>query len=97
MNIRILPSALEDLRSGWHFYEQQHKGLGDYFQDSLFSDIESLKLYPGVHRIVFSYHRLLSKRFPYAIYYEFDGTDQLLIFRILDMRRDPDSISEDLK
>ncbi|MEM9281128.1 MAG: type II toxin-antitoxin system RelE/ParE family toxin [Verrucomicrobiota bacterium] len=97
MSIRILPSALEDLRWGWQFYEWQQEGLGDYFQDSLFSDIESLKLYPGVHRIVFGYHRLLSKRFPFAIYYKFDGTDQLLIFRILDMRRDPDSIAKELK
>lgn len=97
MNIKILPSALEDLRQGWQFYEWQQEGLGDYFQDSLFSDIESLNLYPGVHRIVFGFHRLLSKRFPYAIYYEFDGSETIIVFRILDMRRDPDSIADDLK
>lgn len=97
MKIKILPSALEDLRSGWRFYERQQEGLGDYFQDSLFSDIESLILFPGVHRIVFGYHRLLSRRFPFAIYYEFDGDDQILVFRILDMRRDPDSIAQDLR
>lgn len=97
MSMKILPSAMEDLRRGWQFYEWQQKGLGEYFLDSLFSDIESLKLYPGVHRIVFGYHRLLSKRFPFAIYYEFDGADQILIFRILDMRQDPSSIVGELK
>ncbi len=97
MTIKILPSALEDLRSGWRFYEWHQQGLGDYFQDSLFSDINSLILYPGVQRVVFGYHRLLSKRFPYAIYYEFDGDDQILVFRVLDMRRDPESIAEDLR
>ncbi len=34
MNIRILPSAIEDLRLGWSFYERQQEGLGEYFQDS---------------------------------------------------------------
>jgi len=96
MNIRILTSSLDDLRSGWRFYERQQKGLGDYFQDSLFSDIDSLLLSAGVHKLVFGYHRLLSKRFPYAIYYEFDGKDRILVFRVLDMRRDPGSITDDL-
>jgi plasmid stabilization system protein ParE len=97
MTIRILPSALDDLRRGWQFYDRQQEALGDYFQDSLFSDIESLNLYPGIHRVVYGYHRLLSKRSPYAIYYEFDGIDQILVFRVLDMRRDPVSIAEDMK
>lgn len=69
MKITILPSALEDLRRGWRFYEDQQVGLGDYFQDTLFSDIDTLKLFAGIHRLVFDYHRLLSKRFPYAVYY----------------------------
>jgi len=42
MKIRILKSAQEDLREGYWFYESQEAGLGDYFLDSLNSDIESL-------------------------------------------------------
>ncbi len=97
MSIKILPSALDDLRRGWGFYESQQEGLGDYFQDSLFSDIESLMLYPGAHRKVFGYHRLLSKRFPFAIYYEVDEADEVLVFRVLDMRRAPDSIADEFE
>ena len=44
MSIEILNSAEEDLLDGFEFYERQSKGLGDYFPDSLFSDIESLYL-----------------------------------------------------
>jgi hypothetical protein len=44
-------------------------GLGHYFLDSLFADIELLTDYSGVHASVFGYHRSLSKRFPFAIYY----------------------------
>jgi len=48
VKIKILPSALADLDRGRIFYARQSKGIGDYFLDSLFSDIDSLELYAGV-------------------------------------------------
>ena len=69
MRIKILSSAVDDLHAGRLFYEKQGEGLGEYFFDSLFSDIDSLLLYAGIHQKFFGYHRLLSKRFPYAVYY----------------------------
>ena len=44
-----------------------------FFLDALFSDIDSLELYAGIHIKVFDFHRLLTKRFPYAVYYQVDG------------------------
>lgn len=44
MKIRILESASQDLIDGFHFYEKQAIGLGNYFLDSLFSDIDSLQV-----------------------------------------------------
>ena len=68
MNIKILKSAQADLLDGYRFYERQKRGLGNYFLDSLNSDIESLKIYAGIHSILFGkYYRLLSKRFPFEI------------------------------
>jgi len=67
MRILILPSAREDFSDRFEFYERQQGGLGDYFLESLFSDIESLRLYARIHPKRFGYHRLLSKRFPYAV------------------------------
>ena len=64
MTLVILPSAREDLAAGSDFYERKEEGAGSYFLDSRFSDIDSLKLYAGIHRKVFGYPRLLSKRFP---------------------------------
>lgn len=72
MKLRILPSAIEDLRRGQEFYARQGDSLGEYFLDSLFSDIDSLELYAGVHAKVFGYHRMLAKRFPFAVYYKAD-------------------------
>lgn len=97
MNIKILPSALDDLRQGRDFYELQQVGVGDYFQDSLFSDIDSLILHPGVHRCVFGFYRLLSKRFPFAIYYKIEDNEDIVVWRVLDMRQEPSSISDELK
>lgn len=88
MRIKILSSAIEDLYAGRIFYDRQREGLGEYFFDSLFSDIDSLVLCAGVHPIVYQHHRLLSKRFPFAIYYTMEE-DVVVIRRVLDLRRDP--------
>ena len=55
MKIQILPSAMEDLSRGSRFYDSQELGLGDYFQDSLFSDIDSLMLFAGIHRVIYGF------------------------------------------
>lgn len=44
MNVRLLRSALEDLEEGRDFYDRQDPGVGDYFIDSLFAEIGSLRL-----------------------------------------------------
>ena len=61
MKVEILDEAQEDLLNGFRFYESQSEGLGDYCLDSLFSDIDSLQIYAGIHSVHFGYHRLLSK------------------------------------
>lgn len=96
MRIKILSSAVDDLHTGRLFYEKQGEGLGEYFFNSLFSDIDSLLLYAGIHQKVFGYHRLLSKRFPYAVYYTLEE-DLILVRRVLDLRRHPERLRQALK
>lgn len=96
MRIKILSSAIEDLYAGRVFYQKQGEGLGEYFFDSLFSDIDSLVLYAGIHPKVFGHHRLLCKRFPYAVYYTVDD-DLVVVWRVLDLRRDPRKIQRALR
>lgn len=70
MKIKILASASQDLIDGYRFYEKQAEGIGAYFLDTLYSDIDSLAINAGMHPIHFGkYHRLLSNRFPFAVYY----------------------------
>ena len=96
MKVRLLRSALEDLATGRSFYDRQQMGIGDYFFDSVFSEIDSLAVYGGIHRVDFGFYRLLAKRFPYAIYYRITG-GEAVVFRVLDCRRDPQWIRDALK
>jgi plasmid stabilization system protein ParE len=88
MKIEILDDAKQDLISGYHFYEKQTPGLGSYFLDTLFSDIDSLLLYAGIHPVIYGSHRCLSRRFPFAIYYCLEG-DRVRVRAVLDCRHHP--------
>ena len=89
MKTSIQPSALADLRRGFYFYERREVGLGTYFLDSLYSDIDSLRLFAGIHTVHFGkFCRLLSKRFPFAVYYEVKD-NPAFVRAVLDLRRNP--------
>lgn len=96
MQIKILDDALDDISKGVLFYEKQKIGLGNYFLDTIMSDIESLQIYHGVHIKIKNYYRLLSKRFPYSIYYKY-SEDKIFIYAVLDCRQNPITIGEQLK
>ncbi len=91
-----LKEVAKDLEEGRIFYDRKESGIGDYFFDSLISDIESLRLYAGIHNKRFSFYRMLSKRFPFAIYYNIND-DTIIVVAVLDMRRHPAWIRENLE
>ena len=41
-SVVVLADAAEDIEFGRDFYDSQEIGIGDYFSDSILSDIESL-------------------------------------------------------
>lgn len=92
----ISDDAVTDLDAGKAFYDSKQEGIGEYFIDCLLSDIESLKFFAGIHGMCYGFFRMLSKRFPYAIYYEtIDST--VMIIAILDMRRNPTLLNEQIE
>lgn len=95
MRVEITEGARNDLAEGVRFYEKQAPGLGDYFLRSLLREIASLAASAGVHARVLGYHRLLSKRFRHAVYYEVEG-DNARVYAVLDCRRDPSWIRKRL-
>lgn len=96
MRIVLLRSAIEDLVRGREFYEKQAEGVGDYFEESLSADIDSLRLYAGIHVMAHGFHRMLCAKFPYAVYYDV-AADQIRVRAILDCRRDPKWIRSRLR
>jgi len=88
MIVDISSDAEEDLVEGYWFYDRQSPGLGDYFRSCLISDIESLVYYGGIHLIEYEFYRLLSKRFPFCIYYRV-AKNVVTVVAVLDARRDP--------
>jgi len=97
MRVEILDQAEDDLIEGFHFYEAQRPGLGSSFLVSLYEDIDSLRVNGGIHRKDYKdYHRLLVKRFPFAVFYKvMEGT--VFVHAVVDCRRDPAWIRKRLK
>ena len=97
IGVRISEDALQDLNDGFLFYEAQEAGLGDYFATHIRADIEGLRISAGVHRLVYrDYHRLLSRVFPYGIFYTVER-DRAVVWAVIDLRRDPAWIREKLR
>jgi len=95
-DVILIKEVANDLKDGKFFYDQREAGVGDYFWDSLIADIESLVIYAGIHNKRYGLHRMLAKRFPYALYYEIKG-DIAYVVAVLPMRRDPLWIKRKLK
>ena len=96
MRIELLDLAQGDLIDGYRFYESQEVGLGTYFLDTLYSDIDSLRIFGGIHRKAYkNLQRALSKRFPFAIYYTVES-ETVRVRSVVDCRRNPSWIRRHL-
>jgi plasmid stabilization system protein ParE len=95
MIVQILPAARADLELAADFYESQCQGLGSDFLTAIISDIDALEIHGGIHRIEYGYHRSVSKRFTFAIYYMVES-DVVDIYAVIDCRQDPEKMSDRL-
>ena len=95
--IEILNLAELDILDGFHFYESQASGLGLHFLENIYSDIDSLALNAGIHlKPHKNFHRLLSKKFPFAVYYSVSG-ETAFVHAVVDRRRNPAYIRQRLR
>ena len=76
--VYVLKEAIADLEEGRLFYDRNEEGVGDYFYDSLISDLEALRFFGGIHGRKFGFYRMFSKRFPFAIYYEIEKVNKTM-------------------
>ncbi|MEP7128385.1 MAG: type II toxin-antitoxin system RelE/ParE family toxin [Chitinophagales bacterium] len=91
VKVVLLPSAREDYVSAKQWYEEQRKGLGYQFKQSVVSKIEELADRPHQYPVVLKSIRKISvKRFPYLIYFFIDKErSRIIIYGILHGKRNP--------
>ncbi|GGY69300.1 type II toxin-antitoxin system RelE/ParE family toxin [Marinobacter zhanjiangensis] len=86
--VRLTDEAVRDIDTATLFYDELLEGLGEYFFDSITTDIESLEFFAGVHEKRLSYYCCPAKRFPFLIYYDLEN-EVVSVVAILDTRRAP--------
>jgi hypothetical protein len=96
VKIVVLDSAKQHLIEGFSFYDPQSPGLGTYFLDSLFADIDSPAIYAGIHSVFNGSFRCHSRRFPFAVYYLIRN-EEVRVYAVLDSRRRPSFVKVRLK
>lgn len=94
--LAVLQEAAEDIEMARDFYDRVERGVGDYFVDCILEDIARLESLQGIHALHFGFHRMLSERFPFGIYYR-ERSERTEVFAILDLRMEPTWIRDELQ
>jgi plasmid stabilization system protein ParE len=83
----IRPNAEADLSKARSWYESQRAGLGDELLDEIRRAVRVLETDPERRPFYYrDFRRLLTRRFPYKIFYRVEG-DRVIVFRILHAKR----------
>jgi toxin ParE1/3/4 len=83
----IRPNAEADLSEAQAWYESRRAGLGDELLDEIRRAVRLLADDPGRRPFYYrDFRRLLTRRFPYKIFYRVEG-DRVIVFRILHAKR----------
>ena len=79
----------EDIAEAYGWYERQRPGLGEEFLSCLDACIQRICRQPLGYSVVFeSYRRALVRRFPYAVFYEFEG-NEVTVYALFHTARNP--------
>lgn len=85
----IAPETEQDIGEAYAWYEERRVGLGDEFLSCIEASLESIQRTPEISVIVYeNYRRALVRRFPYAIFYEYEN-EMVIIYGVFHTARDP--------
>ena len=93
--VKVLEEAARDIEQAWDFYDGIMDSLGEYFFESLLTDLNRLEFLHGIHSKHFGLQRMLTARFPFGIYYR-EVERETQVVAILDLRRDQSWIQKEL-
>ena len=78
-----------DLATGFGYYEEQAKGLGERFLTAVGSAFDAIERYPQMFAQVHGeVRRALVSRFPYAVFYRVEP-QRVVVLTVLHTARDP--------
>lgn len=87
--IVIRPDAIRELREMYLWYESQSPGVGRALLQRLREQLRRIRENPEAFPIVLrTIRRAPLKRFPYGIYYDFQG-DRVLVLAVYHFKRSP--------
>ncbi len=88
MKLRYTSKAMVDLESALTWYENQRKGLGLDFLESISKSIFEISSFPEMYPVCYSvFRRNITKKFPFLIFYTIEP-DEIVIHAIFDNRKD---------
>jgi plasmid stabilization system protein ParE len=91
VTVRVVaaPQAEQDVADAYAWYEGRRLGLGEEFLGCLDACIEAVRRSPQTHATVFrDFRRALLRRFPYAVFYEYDS-GVVTVFGVFHTSRHP--------
>ena len=92
MAVRLVfsPEVKDDLDNAYGWYEDRRPGLGEEFLSCIEAAISRIsrtpELYPRVYK---QYRRCLIRRFPYAIFFEYES-EIIFVYSIFHTSQNPD-------
>ena len=92
----LAPQADQDISKAYDWYEDRRHGLGEDFLGCVDACIQRIVRSPESYAKVYEdFRRALVRRFPYAIFYEFEGKT-VTVYCVFHTSRDPDKWRERL-
>jgi plasmid stabilization system protein ParE len=85
----IRPEAELDMQGAFGWYEERVSGLGREFLRCVDAAIAQINRSPQTHPVIYqNVHRILTRRFPFGIFYIIAGR-RIIVLAVLHARRDP--------
>ncbi len=95
-DIVFAPEVADDLGESYQWYESCRPGLGEEFLNCVEASLEQIRRMPQTSSPLHgTYRRRLTRRFPFAIFYDYDSK-QIVVYAIFHASRHPDKWKERL-
>ncbi len=87
--LTVAPEAEWDIDEAYAWYEGRRVGLGEEFLSCVDACIQTICRHPEMYAFVHeNYRRALVRRFPYAVFYEYEGS-MVTVYCIMHTARSP--------